>query len=60
MLFQPVSAAEMHAARIITGATMVGMLGAPIFGRRARQARITFAILYIAAVLGFIVYHLIG
>ncbi len=60
MIFGPVSAVEMHAARIITGAAMAGVLGARIFGRRAGQARLVFGGLYISAVLGLLVYHLIA
>ena len=60
MLLQPVSAAEMQAARIVTGAAMVGLLGAPIFGRWAGRVRMVFGVAYIAAVLGMLVYHLVG
>jgi hypothetical protein len=59
MIFEPVSAAEMRAAQIATGVAMAGFIGAPVFGRWARQVRIAVTVIYIAAILGFLVYHLV-
>jgi hypothetical protein len=54
MLLDQATGAQMQAARILTGATMVGFLAAPMFGRRARLVRIMVAAVYLACVLGFI------
>jgi hypothetical protein len=58
MLLDQATAGEMQAARILMGATMVGFLAAATFRRQARNLRIVIAGLYIAGVLGFIVYSL--
>ncbi len=47
--------AQMRAARILTGATMVGFLAAPIFRRRAQRVRLVVACLYIIGVVAFII-----
>jgi hypothetical protein len=59
VILEHVTPQEMQAARIVTGATMVGFLGAPVFGRHAKTARIVIASLYIAAVIGFVLYYLL-
>jgi hypothetical protein len=59
MVFDQVTAAEMQAARVLTGATMAAFLAAPIFRRQAQMVRITVAGLYIAGVLAFTAYVLI-
>ena len=59
MIFDHVTPQEMQAARVVTGAAMVGLLAAPIFGRRAGQFRIAVAGLYIACVIGFAIRYLL-
>jgi hypothetical protein len=50
---------QMQAARIFGGATMVAFLAAPMFRRQAQRVRVAVAALYIAGVLGFLVYMLL-
>jgi hypothetical protein len=59
VIFEHVTPQEMQAAQIVTGATMVGMLTARLFGHRARTVRLVMASLYFAAVIGFILYYLL-
>ncbi len=59
MIFEHVTPQEMQAAQIVTGATMVGMLTARLFGRHARTARLMIAALYLAAIIGFVLYYLL-
>jgi hypothetical protein len=56
MLFDQATDSQMEAARIFGGATMVAFLGARMFRLQARKARMVIASLYIAGVLGFVVY----
>jgi hypothetical protein len=56
MMFDQVSTTQMHAAQLMTGATMVLFVGAHFFGRRARTVRMLVAGVYFAGVSGFIVY----
>jgi hypothetical protein len=58
MIFDRVSGTQMQAARMLTGATMVGFLVARLFGCQASRVRTAIARLYIAGVLGFSVYAL--
>jgi hypothetical protein len=58
MLLDQATAGQMQAARILMSAVMVGFLAAATFRRHARNLRIVIAGLYIAGVLGFIVYSL--
>jgi hypothetical protein len=58
MIFDTVSATQMQAARILTGATMVGFLAARLFRGQAQRIRLAVASLYIAGVLGFVLYLL--
>ncbi len=60
MLFAPVSGTEMQAARLLMGATMVGLLAAPMFGRSARHVRAAILVAYILGILGFAAYALGG
>jgi hypothetical protein len=48
---------EMDGARLLMGATMVGLLGARFFRGRAQMVQIVVAGLYAAVVLGFIFYY---
>jgi len=57
MILDPVSSTEMQAARLLTGAAMVGLLGAPLFRQRAQQIRLATVILYFAGIFTFIAYH---
>jgi hypothetical protein len=56
MLLDQATDAQMQAARILSGAAMVGFLAAPMFGRRARLVRTMVAAVYLAGVLSFIAY----
>ncbi|MDR3532275.1 MAG: hypothetical protein P4L90_17195 [Rhodopila sp.] len=58
MIFDQVTDTQMQAARILSGATMVAFLAAPLFRRGARTIRIAVATVYILGVLGFIGYYL--
>ena len=59
MIFDRVTPEEMQAARVVTGAAMVGLLGARAFGRHAQRIRIAVAAAYFAAVTGFVLYYLL-
>jgi hypothetical protein len=48
---------EMDIARVLMGATMVGLLAAPFFRSRAHTVRVVVAGLYVIGVLGFLVYY---
>ena len=56
MTFSQVTATEMQAARLLMGATMVGLLGARFFKGRAQVVRIAVACVYIAGIVSFIAY----
>jgi len=58
MIFDQATDAQMQAARIFGGAIMVAFLAAPMFRSRAQRVRIAVAGIYIAGVLGFVVYFL--
>ena len=57
MIFEHVTAEEMRAAHIVTGAAMVGLLAARMFGRHARRVMLVVTLLYFAAILLFIVHY---
>lgn len=59
MLLDQATAGQMQAARILSGLTMVAFLGARVFGARARLVRSVIAGVYIAGVVGFVVYALV-
>jgi hypothetical protein len=59
VIFEHVTPQEIQAAQIVTGATMVGMLTARLFGRHARRVRLVIAALYFAVVIGFVLYYLL-
>ncbi len=59
MLFDAATDTQVQAARLLTGATMVGLLAARIFGRRAQSVRIIVAGLYIAGIVAYVMYVLI-
>jgi hypothetical protein len=50
--------AQMEAARILIGATMVAFLAAPMFRRQAQRVRMVITGLYFAGVLSFLVHVL--
>jgi hypothetical protein len=58
MIFDLATETQMQAARIFGGATMVAFLAAPMFRRQAQRIRVAVATLYIAVVLGFVLYVL--
>ena len=58
MLFDQATDAEIKAAQILAGATMVGFLAVRMFGLRAQRIRIAIAGLYFAGVLAFVTYVL--
>lgn len=59
MILDQATEPQMQAAQIFGGATMVAFLGARFFRRQAQKIRLMTAAIYIAGVLGFIVYVLI-
>lgn len=59
MIFDLATDAQMQAARVFGGATMVAFLAAPIFRRQAHRVRMVVAGVYLAGVLGFAAYVLI-
>lgn len=59
MLLDQATDTQMQAAGIAGGATMAAFVAAGIFGRQARRVRIGIASLYLAGVLGFVVYVLL-
>jgi hypothetical protein len=59
MIFEPATDAQMQAARVFAGATMVAFLASRMFRRQAQRLRIVVACLYIAGILGFVVYLLL-
>ena len=59
MIFDLATETQMQAARIFGGATMVAFLAARMFRHQAQRVRIAVAALYIAGVLGFMVYVLV-
>jgi hypothetical protein len=60
MVFDPVTDVQMHAARVLAGATMAAFIAAPFLLRRgARTVRIVVACIYFVGVLGFVAYLLL-
>jgi hypothetical protein len=57
--FDQVTDAEMQAARILTGATMVAFLAARMFRNRAPAIRLLIATVYIVGIVAFVTYVLI-
>ena len=57
MIFEHVTAQEMQTAQIVTGAAMVGLLAARMFGRHARRVLLVVTVLYFAAIVAFIVHY---
>jgi hypothetical protein len=49
----------LRAAQVFGGATMAAFLAAPLFRRQAQRVRVAVASLYIAGVLGFVMYLLL-
>jgi hypothetical protein len=56
MLFDQATPTQLHTARLLTGATMAAFLAVGLLRGRGRMLRLVIAGLYIAAILGFIVY----
>lgn len=59
MIFDQATDAQMQAARIFTLVTMAAFVAAPMFRQRAKMVRLVTAGLYIAGVLGFLLYFLL-
>jgi hypothetical protein len=58
MIFDQATVAQMRAARILGGVTMVAFLVATRFRRHQWKIRLVITGVYIACVLGFLVYAL--
>jgi hypothetical protein len=58
MLLDQVSDTQMRAASLVMGATMVAFIGSRWMPRFGQSFRLLVAGLYIAGVLGFVVYFL--
>jgi hypothetical protein len=58
MIFDTVSRTEMQAAHLLTGATIVAFLAAPLFRGRAQKVRLATVVIYIVGVLAFIAYNI--
>ena len=58
MLLDQVSAGQMRAAQILSGAAMAGFIGARMFRGQARNIRLAITVLYIVAVVGFTIHAL--
>jgi glycerol uptake facilitator-like aquaporin len=59
MLLDQATDTQIQAARMLGGATMVAFLAARMFRGHAQRVRLVVVGLYIAGVLGFVVYVLI-
>jgi hypothetical protein len=59
MILDQVTDAQMPAGRVLAGAAMVAFLGAPMFRRQAQAIRTVVTCLYLAGVLGFMLYFLL-
>jgi hypothetical protein len=59
MLLDQVSETEIQAGRVLGGAAMAAFLAAPLFRRQAQAVRLVVAGVYIAGVLGFLLYYLV-
>ncbi len=59
VLFDQVSETQMRAGQMLGGATMVAFLAAPMFRHQAWAIRLVITCLYIACVLGFLLYFLV-
>ena len=59
MIFAQVTDAEMRAVQVFTGLTMAGFIGARTFGSHSQRARMVIGGIYIAGILGLIVYALL-
>jgi hypothetical protein len=58
MILDTVNSTEMQAARLLTGAAMVGLLAAPLFRQRAQQARLATLVLYVVGIIVFFACHI--
>jgi hypothetical protein len=59
MLLDQVSETQLQAGRVLGGAAMAGLLAAPMFRRQAQAVRLVVAGVYIAGVLGFLLYYIL-
>jgi hypothetical protein len=59
MLLDQVSETQLQAGRVLGGAAMAAFLAAPLFRRKAQAVRLVVAGVYIAGVLGFLLYYIL-
>jgi hypothetical protein len=59
MLLDQVTDTQMQAGRILAGATMAAFVAAPFFRRYTQPIRLIIAAVYLAGVLGFLLYFLL-
>lgn len=59
MIFDQVTPAQMRTAQVMSGVAFAAFLAAQMFGPRAGMIRMAVAGLYIAGVLGFLLYFLV-
>jgi hypothetical protein len=60
MLFTPVSTEAMRAFSVLSALTMAALVGGRFLGRYARSVLIGATVVYIAAIVGFFLYHASG
>ncbi len=56
MLLDQVSESQLRAAQIVSGAAMITLIAAPMFGRQAQVIRLIVTVAYIGVLLGFLGY----
>lgn len=59
MLLDQVSDTQLQAGRVVGGAAMAAFLAAPMFRRQAQAVRLVVAGVYIAGVLGLLLYYIV-
>ncbi len=59
MLLDQVSDTQLQAGRVVGGAAMAAFLAAPMFRRQAQAVRLVVAGVYIAGVLGLLLYYIL-
>jgi hypothetical protein len=59
MLLDQISETQIRAGQALGGAAMVAFLAAPMFRRQAQAVRLVVAGVYIAGVLGCLLYYLV-
>ena len=59
MLLDQVSDTQLQAGRVVGGAAMAAFLAAPMFRRQAQAVQLVVAGVYIAGVLGLLLYYIL-